>query len=136
MYLLSIDASKITLTPVSTAARGKGRRKGAPRKEVQPAQRRIEQQELCVDHDEEFGDSDKENAEVVEDQVDMDDEEEGVEGEFEWRCRLLETIQQYPKVYDLAHPCYKDKELRYIARGMDATSKLISLNLLNIFVIQ
>ena len=50
----SINAPKITLTPASTAASGKrrGRGKGVPRKEVQPVQRKIEQQELRIDHDE------------------------------------------------------------------------------------
>ena len=75
----STDAPKIILTPTSTAARGKNRGRGVPRKEVQPVQRRVEQKELHIDHVEEFDDSNKENEEVVEDQappVDMDDGEE------------------------------------------------------------
>ena len=38
-------------------------------------------------------------------------EEEEEEGDFKWKCRLLEVIQQYPEVYDLAHPRYKDKDM-------------------------
>ena len=50
--------------------------------------------------------------------------------EDEWRYKLLEVIQQYPEVYDLAHPDYKDKDLKKrswdeIAIGMNASGKYI-----------
>ena len=44
--------------------------------------------------------------------INDDPEEEEEEGDFKWKCRLLEVIQQYPKVYDLAHPWYKDKDMQ------------------------
>ena len=52
---------------------------------------------------------------------DNDDEEE----DFSWKCRLLEFIQQYPKVFDKASPRYKKKNLREaawedIATAMDS----------------
>ena len=45
---------------------------------------------------------------------------------------LLDMIQQYPEVYDLAHPQYKDKDFRdqawdKIAAGMDATGNLLTM---------
>ena len=50
-----------------------------------PENEHSKQNQSCVDHVEEFDDSDKENEEVVEDQappVDVDDGEEKEEGEF------------------------------------------------------
>ena len=60
------------------------------------------------------------------------EEEEEEEGNFEWKCRLLDIIQQYPEVYDLAHPRYKDKDFRdqawdEIATGMDAIGNLLTI---------
>ena len=37
------------------------------------------------------------------------------EDEYEWRCRLLEQIQEYPEIFDLASPRYKNKFLKQTA---------------------
>ena len=53
-----------------------------------------------------------------------DDDEEGDEEEedFSWKCRLLEFIQRYPKVFDKASPRYKKKNLREAAWEEIATA--------------
>ena len=60
-------------------------------------------------------------------------EEDETQADFEWKCKLLEILQQYPEVYDLAHPRYKDKDFRdqawdEIATGMDATGNLLNIS--------
>ena len=58
----------------------------------------------------------------------MDVDEEGQDedlDEYEWKCKLLEYIQQYPDVFDLASPRYKNKHLceqawEEIAIGMES----------------
>ena len=52
--------------------------------------------------DEHDDDSEKENEPYEIEGAEVE-EEEG-EGNFEWKCRLLDIIQQYPEVYDLGHP--------------------------------
>ena len=54
-----------------------------------------------------------------------DDDDEGEDEEeedFSWKCRLLEFIQQYPKVFDKASPRYKKKNLRKVAWEEIATA--------------
>ena len=54
-----------------------------------------------------------------------DDDDEGgdeEEEDFSWKCRLLEFIQQYPKVFDKASPRYKKKNLREAAWEEIATA--------------
>ena len=62
------------------------------------------------DHDDNEEDSDKENEELEDlvtegqaDEVEQEEEEE-IEEEFDLKCRLLETIQLYPELFDLADP--------------------------------
>ena len=80
--------------------------------------------------DEHDDDSEKENEPYEIEGAEVEEEEE--EGNFEWKCHLLDIIQQYPEVYDLAHPPYKDKDFRdqawdKIATGMDATGNLLTM---------
>ena len=61
------------------------------------------------------------------DEVEQEEEEE-TEEEFNWKCRLLETIQLCPEVFDLADPRYKDRNQRdaaweEIATAMEATGQ-------------
>ena len=61
------------------------------------------------------------------DEVEQEEEEE-TEEEFDWKCRLLETIQLYPGVFDLADPRYKDRNKHdaaweEIATAMEATGQ-------------
>ena len=79
----------------------------------------------------EHDDSEKENKPYEIEGAEVEEEEEE-EGDFEWKCHLLDIIQQYPEVYDLAHPRYKDKDFRdqawdEIATGMDATGNLLTM---------
>ena len=59
----------------------------------------------------------QENAQEQEEDKDMDgiggegNEEDDDEDE-EWKFKLIDVIQQYPEVYDLAHPRYKDRQAR------------------------
>ena len=61
-------------------------------------------------------------------EIDVDLDEEGQDedlDDYEWKCKLLEYIQQYPDVYDLASPRYKNKHFREqaweeIAIGMES----------------
>ena len=76
------------------------------------------------------GNSEKENKPYDIEGAEVEEEEE--EGDFEWKCHLLDIIQQYPEVYDLAHPQYKDKDFRDQAQdetavGIDATGNLLTI---------
>ena len=61
-------------------------------------------------------------------EIDVDLNEEGQDedlDDYEWKCKLLEYIQQYPDVFDLASPRYKNKHFREqaweeIAIGMES----------------
>ena len=135
----AVSAPKLTAgTSKSTAASGRGRGKGRP-PVVSAAPRRqiLVEVNRNRDHDdaENEVDSDKENQElddlVVDPQVDdteQEEEEEETEEEFDWKCRLLEMIQLYPEVFDLADPRYKDRNQRdaaweEIATAMEATGQ-------------
>ena len=61
------------------------------------------------------------------DEVEQEEEEE-TEEEFDWKCRLLETIQLYLEVFDLVDPRYKDRNQHDaawegIATAMEATGQ-------------
>ena len=61
------------------------------------------------------------------DEVEQEEEEE-TEEEFDWKCRLLETIQLYPEIFELADPRYKDRNQcdaawEEIATAMEATGQ-------------
>ena len=73
-------------------------------------------------------DSEKENEPYDIEAAEVEEEE----GDLEWKCHLLDIIQQYPELYDLAHPRYKDKDFLdqawdEIATGMDATGNLLTI---------
>ena len=61
-------------------------------------------------------------------EIDVDVDEEGQDEDldgYEWKCQLLEYIQQYPDVFDLASPRYKNKHFceqawEEIAIGMES----------------
>ena len=90
-----------------------------------------------------LNDSDKENEELDDldvpvqknpnlNNADLEAEEE-TQDDFDWKCRLLEILQQYPEVYNLAHPRYKDKDFRdqawdEIVTGMDATGNVLNIS--------
>ena len=122
------------------APRGRGGAWGRP-PVVAPPRRQIlvevNRNRSNNDHEQDEVDSDKENEELEDlegnekqDEVEQQEEEEETEEEFEWKCRLLETIQLYPEVFDLADPRYKDRNHRdsaweEIATAMDATGQSI-----------
>ena len=64
-------------------------------------------------------------------EIDVEVDEEGQDedlDDYDWRCKLLEYIQQYPDVFDLASPRYKNKHYREqaweeIAIGMESDGK-------------
>ena len=112
----SIDTPRLTATP----QHGRGRGRGVTRPAVAPVA-------LVHVRDEHDDDSEKEKQ-----PFEIEGAEVEEEGDFEWKCRLLDIIQQYPEVYDLAHPRYKDKDFRdqawdEIATGMDATGNLVTM---------
>ena len=93
------------LRPTTSKNQNGGRGRGVP-----PA-RQLAYEEYDQSDKEAENDSDKENEEPNNpaNEVDSDDDdEEGEDGadesEDEWKFKLLEVIQQYPEVYDLAHP--------------------------------
>ena len=91
------------------------------------------------DHDED-NQVDSENEELDDLEVHQEEEQEEEdesEEDFDWKCRLLETIQQYPEVFDLADPHYKDHNQRdaaweEIATAMDASGQSIFMLFPNI----
>ena len=133
------DAPKLTAgnSRAPATSRGRGGRGGRGGKAVAPvpARRQILVNRPRQDrHDDDEVDSDKENENEELDDLDVRQEEGEVEEEdeseevFEWKCRLLEIIQQYPEVFDLADPRYKDRNQRdsaweEIATAMDASGQ-------------
>ena len=102
----SIDTPRLTATPQC----GRGRGRGVRRPAVAPVAPVAGPSAAVPEHvrDEHDDDSEKENKPYETEGAEVEEEEE--EGDFEWKCRLLDIIQQYPEVYDLAHPRYKDKD--------------------------
>ena len=122
----SLDAPKLTATAQHSSGSGRGRGRGVRRSVTPVAGPSAAVQVHVPDHDE---DSEKENEPF---EIEGPEVEEEEEGDFEWKCRLLDIIQQYPEVYDLAHPRYKDKDFRdqaweEISTGMDATGNLLTI---------
>ena len=130
------DAPKLTAgnSRAPATSRGRGGRGGGKAVAPAPARRQILVNRPRQDrHDDDEVDSDKENEnEELEDldvrQEEEEEEEDKMEEGFEWKCRLLEVIQQYPEVFDLADPRYKDRNQRdsaweEIATAMDATGQ-------------
>ena len=136
-----VSAPKLTGgTSKGTGAGGKGRGRGRPPVVSAPPRRQIlveVNRNRNHDNGQNEGDSDKENQELddlavdaQEDDTEQEEEEEETEEEFDWKCRLLETIQLYPEVFDLADPRYKDRNQRdaaweEIATAMEATGQSI-----------
>ena len=125
-----------TSTTKSSAARGRG--KGRPPLVTGPQRRQIlVEVNRGRNHDEADNevDSEKENEnpeldDLETEDIEQEEEEEETEEEFDWKCRLLETIQLYPEVFDLADPRYKDRNQRdaaweEIATAMEATGQSI-----------
>ena len=124
----SIDTPRLTATPQCGRDRGRGVRRPA----VAPVAPVAGPSAAVPVHvrDEHDDDSEKENEPYEIEGAEVEEEEE--EGNFEWKCRLLDIIQQYPEVYDLAHPRHKDKDFcdqawDKIATGMDATGNLLTM---------
>ena len=123
----SIDAPRLTATPQHGRGRGRGVRRPAVALIAGPSTT----VPVPVHVDEHVDDdSEKENKPY---EIEGAEEKEEEEGDFEWKCCLLEIIQQYPEVYDLAHPRYKDKDFcdqawDEIATGMDATGNLLIIS--------
>ena len=128
------DVPRLTSTPAAPA-RGRGRGREVSNRSILQAA-----PTPSPNHSNLLDDSDKENEDL--DDLDVRNnpnlnaaipEEEETQGDFEWKCKLLEILQQYPEVYDLAHPRYKDKDFRdqawdEIATGMDATGNLLNIS--------
>ena len=84
-------------------------------------------QEFDSDDDDDDDGSVSEAGQQVE-EIDVDLDEEGQDedlDDYKWKCKLLEYIQQYPDVFDLASPRYKNKHFREqaceeIAIGMES----------------
>ena len=125
-HLSLIDAPRLTATPQC----GRGRGREVRRPTVVPVGGPSATAPVHVDEHVD-DDSEKENKPYDIEGAEVEEEEE--EGDFEWKCRLLDIIQQYPEVYDLAHPCYKNKDFRdqawdEIATGMDAIGNLLNIS--------
>ena len=135
-----VSVPKLTAgTSKSNALSGRGRGKGRPPVvSAQPRRQILVEVNRNRNHDEaqNEGDSDKENENEELDDLVVDgqaedaeqEEEEETEEEFDWKCRLLETIQLYPEVFDLADPRYKDRNQRdaawdEIATAMEASGQ-------------
>ena len=94
----SIDTPRLTATP----QHGRGRGRGLRRPAVAPVAPVAGPSATVPVHvrDEHDDDSEKENGPYEIEGAEVEEEE----GNFEWKCHLLDIIQQYPEVYDLAHP--------------------------------
>ena len=133
-------STSTTSTSATRSTERDGGRAGTASRYGQPPVRHID-----FDDDDDDEDSDKENRRhdyegdlsesqdvQAQGQVQAAGDEDDDDDDEEWKCKLLEIIQQYPEVYDLAHPRYKDKALREvaweeIAVGMNASGKHTSL---------
>ena len=101
----SIDTPRLTATLQCGRGRGRGVRRPAVAPVVPVAGPCVAVPvHVCDEHDD---DSEKENEPYEIEGAEVEDEEE--EGDFEWKCHLLDIIQQYPEVYDLAHPHTRTK---------------------------
>ena len=119
-----------------SSTHGRGRPRGAggnlPVQRIREDSSDSEGDRLQRHFREEF-DSDDDDGSVSEagqqvEEIDVDLDEEGQDedlDDYKWKCKLLEYIQQYPDVFDLASPKYKNKHFREqaweeIAIGMES----------------
>ena len=135
----SLDAPKLTATSAKSKGRGAGNKstnKSQPKpggststsrsnkENVNPNQGNVELAPL----EEDLIDAESLSGGVPEQEPDVEDIEvssEEDEEDFVWKCHLLEYVEQYPLLYDKAHPDFKNKHARNacweeIATGLDA----------------
>ena len=135
----SLDAPKLTATSAKSKGRGAGNKStnksqtkpGAStstsrsnKEHFDPSQANVELAPL----EEDFIDAESLSGGVPEQEPDVEDIEvppEEDEDEFMWKCHLLEYVEQYPMLYEKAHPDFKNKHARNacweeIATGLDA----------------
>ena len=133
----SLDAPKLTATSAKSKGRGVGNKstnKSQPKpgastsrsnkENVDPSQGDVELSPL----EEDLIDAESVSGGVPEQELDVEDIEvppEEDEDDFMWKCHLLEYVEQYPLLYDKAHPDFKNKHARNacweeIATGLDA----------------
>ena len=133
----SVDAPKLTSTP---APKGRGRGKsvakaqpkpggggGKNKENVDPALAPLKEDALDAASLSDAGPPQQEH-DVEDVEVPPDEDEE----DFLWKCHLLEYIEQYPLLYDKAHPDFKNKYARNaaweeIATGLDCEGLLSTL---------
>ena len=91
-----INTPRLTATPQHGRGRGREMRRPA----VAPVAPVAGPSATVPVHvrDEHDDDSEKENEPYKIEGAEVEEEEE--EGDFEWKCCLLDIIQQYPEVYD------------------------------------
>ena len=141
----SFDAPKLTATSVKSKGRGAGKstNKSQPKtgastsrsnkKNVDPTQGNVELAPL----EEDLIDAESLSGSVPEQELDVKDIEvptEEDEDDFMSKCHLLEYVEQYPLLYDKAHPEFKNKHARNAcweeiatgAEGITSTSYLSS----------
>ena len=145
----AISAPKLSAGNSSKTGTGSGRGRGGRGGRVVPAA--VPRRQILVDqpranrsnnndHDED-DQVDSENEELDDLEVcqeEEQEEEDESEEDFDWKCRLLETIQQYPEVFDLADPHYKDRNQRdaaweEIATAMDVSGQSIFMLFPNVY---
>ena len=156
----SIDAPKLSAGGSGTGGgrgRGRGRGAGLPKpttskpREVQPPPRsrpvnfaesdeESDKENVPVDPDMDVPDQDQEEDGDFAGNEQQEEQEEGPEtpDEIEWRYKLIDIVQQYPEIYDLAHPLYKDRAAKAsaweeIATGMNATGESKIGTFINVF---
>ena len=110
-----------------SSTRGRGRPRGAggnlPVQRIREDISDSEGDRLQRHFQQEFDSDDDDDGSVSEagqqvEEIDVDLEEEGQDedlDDYQWKCKLLEYIQQYPDVFDLASPRYKNKHFRELA---------------------
>ena len=135
----SVDAPKLTSTP---APRGRGRGKSVAKVQQKPGGKNKENVDLGLDQPlaplkedaldaaslSDVGAAPEQECDVDDVEVPPDEDEE----DFLWKCHLLEYIEQYPFLYDKAHPDFKNKYARNaawneIATGLDSEGLLSTL---------
>ena len=147
----SLDAPKLTAASVKSKGRGKSTNKSQPKAGAGASTSRSNKENVNLTQgnvelaplEEDLIDDESLSGGVPEQEVDVEDievpPEEDVD-DFMWKCHLLEYVEQYPLLYDKAHPDFKNKHARNacweeIATGLDAegiTSTLyLSSNLFN-----
>ena len=126
----SVDAPKLTSTP---APRGRGRGKSVAKAQPKPGGDGKNKENVDPGLDQPLAPLEEDALDAaslsdagppqqehdVEDvEVPPDEDEE----DFLWKCHLLEYIEQYPLLYDKAHPDFKNKYARNAAWDKIATA--------------